>query len=245
MKINNILFLLGFLVLSNCAPRAIPVLIQPSPKSTESVKPSLDKVNQGIDNTIKSNSQISNELGIQNDQITNQSIVIEDAALQAKKIKEKSIAKQLVTEEESDNLILQINKINDTNIFLDNQNNELIKLKDFQLTLLDNAKSDGQETVIKLIGKEDEALQLRTQNQFLSSNLEIKNKEVGDLEKQVDKEKQHAAKSDVYRNWIWGLLAGFIIWTILKNVLMVYLPTTRFRLSYKYYYEEIIIGYIA
>jgi hypothetical protein len=77
--------------------------------------------------------------------------------------------------------------------------------------------------------KENEANQLREQNNFLSKNLDIKNNESEKLKQLLQKEKEVSASAKVYRNIIWGLIAIWVALLILKNVWMSVNPAARLR----------------
>lgn len=96
--------------------------------------------------------------------------------------------------------------------------------------MLDGANSTAKETMAKLIMKESEAKELRAQAEFLAHNLDLKNKEVINISKQKEKLIKQKADAMVYKKMFWYAVAGFLIWIIIKNILMVYFPYTKFRI---------------
>jgi hypothetical protein len=91
-------------------------------------------------------------------------------------------------------------------------------------------KEDASITYRKLLDKENEASELRSQNKFLANSLNIKNTEVESLKKSLEKEKIKSARATVYKNWVYGLVGGFLLWIVIKNILMIYFPMTKFRI---------------
>ena len=227
----SILALILSLILNGCShTTTAPALIPPAPKQSESVVPHMQKVNRDIDNTIKTNVKLSEKLTSQKQSINDQRLAIVEALTQAEKMKTTIKANGVVTELDTNNLIIELKHAQDRNMFLETSNAELITLKTEQEKTLDTLKQDGEDTLSKLYVFQDETLILRGQNKWLGGSLILKNKETETLKLDLSKEKEKSAKSGVYKHWVIGLVAGFLLWTIIKNVLMVYLPTTRFRI---------------
>lgn len=218
--------ILGF----GCGPKTTPpVAIPVAPKATESVQPTFKKVQKGIEDTVKSNEKIDRKLRETTEAVNNQNLEIKEALSQAEKIKEKALANQLITELEATNLVVEIQKVQARNMFLELSVKELEKIRLEQMEVLKGVKMDSHDTLIKLLAKEQETLDLRNHGQFLATNLQAKNKEVVDLQKHLEKEKVKAASAGVYKKWVIGLVVGFVLWTILKNVIMLYSPV-KFRI---------------
>ena len=230
MNINKWIVLLGAFLMIGCGPTATPpVAIPVAPEKTESVQPALKKVKEGINESVKSNEKFDDKIREQAQAVSSQNLEIGEALVQAEKIKEKVLAQQIITELEAINLINQLNKVQVRNLFLEKTVAELEKIRKDQLLTLKKAYENAQDAEMKLIMKEDEAVKLRNHSQFLATNLQSKNKEVVSLQKALTKEKIHAAKSTVYKNWIWILVGSFVAWTIIKNVISLYSPV-KFRI---------------
>lgn len=231
---NNIrrtcLFVPLFLIFGCAKTSTPPVNIPPPPPQRESVLPHLNKIHSGIDGSIKTNIQIEDQIKKQKQEVLNQRLDISEAIIQAEKLKNKIENNESVFKQDIISLIDVLKKVETRNLFLEKQNEELETKRKEQAEILRITKDDAVITYKKLIDKENEVSELRTQNGFLSSSLSKKNVEVENLKKQIEKEKVKSAKSSVYKNWVIGIVAAFVLWTILKNVLMIYFPMTKFRI---------------
>ena len=207
-------------------PVAIPVAIPVA----ESGQPTLKKVGISLNDSVTSNEMLQEKLKEQVDVVSNQNREIKEALTQAENIRAKVLAKQAVTELDTLNLVEEIKKIQQRNMFLEKNNSDLLKIKDGQLASLNQASEDIIELQHLISAKDTEALNLRTYSEFLKTNLAQKNDEVVGLQKALENEKIHSSKSDVYRNWIFGLVGSFGLWLVVKNVLMSMNPLTRFRI---------------
>ena len=230
-RIGITALVIPLLLISGCAPKQTPPIAIPiAPVVTESVVPSLQKVSSGIDRGLDTNHQIDTKIKQQQNTVLEQKIVIVETIAKVERLKEKAKAKQLIEEIELIDIINDLNKIQQRNLFLEKQNTELDTIRKDQEAILKMTKEDASITYKKLMDKENEAKELRSQNTFLAKNLENKNKEVESLKKNLQKEKVRAARASVYRNWIIGIVSAFVLWTIVKNVLMMYFPLTKFRI---------------
>jgi putative cell wall-binding protein len=151
------------------------------------------------------------------------------ALIEAEKIKEKAIAKQLISEIEAINLINTLTKVETRNLFLEKQTEELTKNNNIQKNLLEEARKNSKETMNKLINKENEATELRHQNKFLADNLDLKNKEVMSVSKEKEKLIKEKADAMVYKKLFWYAIGIYILLLIVKNVWMSVNPTARLR----------------
>jgi hypothetical protein len=226
MKYISIL-LFGLLI--GCGETTPPPIIPPVVKQEQSVLPSLDKVEAGINNTVESNIKLEQKLKEQQQTVINQKIAIADAIQDAEKLKNKVLTNGKITELETTNLIDKLKDVESRNLFLELQNDELSKVREDQSQTLKTLKEDSDKTHDLLISKENEALQLREQTEYLSKNLIVKNKEVETLKNVLSDEKVKSATAGVYRNWIKGIVIGFVLWTIIKNIIMIYNPI-KFRI---------------
>jgi hypothetical protein len=229
-RMSVLTMLIPCFLMFGCAKDITPSnIIPPAPKATASVLPSMNQVNTGIDNTIKENLKLEQKLKEQKEVVLEQKIEIVEAIAQAEKMKQKVIANEVISELETTNLIDQLKKVETRNLFLETKNTELSSVKDEQDKLLKELKTNSSETLQKLLAKEDEAYNLRTQNDYLGTLVTNKNSEVTALQKALEKEKVKAATAGVYRNWIIGIVSGFVLWTIVKNIIMIYSPI-KFRI---------------
>lgn len=229
-RVSTFSLVVAVMLISGCAKDTPPVAIPVSPPTKESVVPSLRKVSDGIDRSLDSNSKIDSKIRELNDTVLKQKLTISETIAKAEKIREKALAEQLIKEIELIEIITSLKTIEQRNLFLETQNSELETIRKDQEAILKMTRDDASITYKKLIDKENEATQLREQNAFLSTNLNLKNQEVETLKKDLSKEKVKSARANVYRNWIFSLVGGFVLWIIIKNVLMVYFPMTKFRI---------------
>lgn len=231
MNIKLISLLVPTLLVVGCGRITTPPkIIPPSPPKTESVIPHVKKVGEGIDQTIKENIKLSEKLKEQKKIVFDQKVSITDALAQAEKMKEKAIAKEIITELEATDLVSKLKNVQDRNMFLETSNTELTTIKTDQEKILQDLKNKNLETAIKLTEQESENKTLRGQNDYYKQSLSEKNNEAETLKSDLAKEKVKSSRNAVYRNWIIGLVVGWLLWTVAKNVLMVYFPATRFRI---------------
>jgi hypothetical protein len=205
---------------------AIPV----APPIRESVVPYLEKVSGGIDKSLESNTKIDSKIKEQRDTVLRQKITITETITKVERLRDKVLAEEAIKEIEVIDIISDLKIIESRNLFLEKQNSELEDIRKDQEAILQMTKTDASITYRKLMDKENEANELRSQNTFLANNLNIKNKEVETLKQKLEKEKVKSARAGVYRNWIIGLSVGFVAWLIIKNILMIYFPMTKFRI---------------
>lgn len=227
---KKFIILLAIVSLLGCSNDTIPVaIIPPPPKQTESALPNVIKLESEVDNTVDSNKKIGDKINESKIIINEQNISILEALNQAEKIKEKALAKVAITELEASNLIAELKKVQTRNLFLEKQNQELTKLKEDQEKILNIIKNTLDKTREQVSDKENEATELRKQNIYLSQNLTAKNEESEKLKATLQKEKEISASAKVYKHWIITLVSVFIGWLILKNILMIYFPSIKFR----------------
>jgi hypothetical protein len=229
LKICSVLFPI-FLLFGCSKDITPPVVIPIAPVKIESVVPQFNKISVGIDSTIKSNLKIENKIKDQHKELSIQQLAILEAIAQADKFKEILLVNKCISEIDSINFINNLRSIETRNLFIEKQNIELEELRKEQSEILKMTKEDASITYRKLLDKEQEANSLREQNDYLGKNLIVKSNEVVQLQKDLEKEKIKSAKATVYKNWVIGLVTIFILWLIIKNVLMVYFPMTKFRI---------------
>lgn len=211
----------AFLAISLCVlvlgcTTKVPV-IPKAPIVSESAVKDLKKTQSGIDTSLDDNKKIQEKLKSQEKTISAQKTEIQEALLQAEKIKEKVKKLEQVTSEDTYILVDQLKKVQARNLFLENETKELAKTNENQLKVLENTKKNAQETLEKLVKLESETKELRNQIDYLSENLAKKNGEILKLSKDLSNAK-------VYKNWIIGgvsfillLLVGYIVLVFVKK----------------------------
>lgn len=207
-------------VLTGCPqpPKAIPV----NPSTVDRVAPKVERIHSTTKEIGVNHKSAEEKLKIQESDLAEQKKAIVDTRLKvedlAKKLPDDSPLKK-----DADALVTSLKKLEDRNTLLEKRNGELVILNDSQKKLLEKLEKEINDLKTNAILKDNEVSELRKQSDQYS-------KKVTDLEKDLSKAKVSAAKAGVYRNWILGIVSAFVLWTIVKNVLMIYLPTTRFRL---------------
>ncbi|MBF0207901.1 MAG: hypothetical protein HQK53_13540 [Oligoflexia bacterium] len=217
-------------LLFGCARDIPPVAIPVAPIKRESAAPHFIKVNSGIDSTIKSNTKIGEKIKEQKRELVAQKLTITETITEAEKLLSMLKDYKCVSDIEIINVVDGLHVIETRNLFLEKQNNELEALRYEQEEILKMTKEDATITYRKLLDKENEADALRDQNDYLGKNLKLKNEEAETLKQKVKDVEVKLAKANVYKYWVWGLVGGFLLWTIIKNVLMIYSPMTKFRI---------------
>lgn len=230
MKVWSLVTLIPCFLLVGCV-KNVPIdsLVPPPPKVEESVLPSFVKVGDGIDNTIEENIKLNQKIKEQQQAVLDQKITISEALAQAEKIKEKVIADLDISTMEATNLITELKKVETRNLFLETTNSELTSITKDQETILNDLKIKATETLQKILSKDNEISNLRTQNDYLGNALNAKNKDIEQLQKDLKKQQTISARASVYRNWVIGIVSCVVLWTIIKNILMAYFPI-KFRI---------------
>ena len=232
-RLKNYLFLVFvMLIVSGCSTKTVSPStgIPAPPTKVESVQPKLSKVQSNIDKSIVENTKVSEALKNQTKQLLDQKSKIIDAIEISERFKGSAKGKQLISELDAMALNVKLLAIQGSNKELELQNLELSKKLAEAGKLLEETKADAQKTMGALISKEYETTELISQNKFLANNLTSRNEDVETLQKENTKLEKKAASASVYKNWIIGLATGFILWTILKNILLIYWPSARFRI---------------
>jgi len=225
--------LLGVLLvglMGSCATKSTPpAIIPPAPQKVESALPIIRNTKRDVNDGITTNTDTGNKLSEQEQKIKEQTEGIDRALAISNLINGKVILKQPVVEKDTIGLLTEMGKVKSNNMFLELSNHDLIKLKDTQDTNLQKMSASLDAAEEKVINKDNEATQLRDQYTYLSQSLVTKNKEVEDLNKALTKEKETSATALVYKHWIWGIVGGFILYNIIKNILLIYFPMLKFR----------------
>lgn len=207
--------LLFGLMFASCSPD-IPV--EPnSPISTPSAVENLENTQNGIESSLSENEKIKEKIERQQEIINNQKNEIDQAITRAKIIEKKAKENEKISSEEAFQLVNQLNKVRDRNMFLEIEVDKINKINKNQNEILIKTKKDAQETLKKLIAKENEAKELRSQNDYLSKNLKNTNNEILKLTKNL-------ASAKVYKNWVIGLAIAFALYFIITVVIKIYKP---------------------
>lgn len=228
--ITGLLVLAFSMLIINCNPKNPPVNIPPPPKQSETVVPHLHKVETGVDSSIEQNSKMDEKIKQQKTNVKEQQLTIEETIAYSEKLRERIKSNQAIYEIEVLNILNGLKKIQTRNLFLEKQIDEMDLIISNQSTILAKTKKDVEITYKKLIDKENETTELRSQNQFLSENLKIKSVEVEKLKENLNKEKEKTANAKVYKTWVIWIIVGIVVWIILRNLLMIYFPATKFRI---------------
>lgn len=224
------LLLLG-VALFGCAPNVAPPVDAPKlPPKVESALPNMVMVGAKVEKLKETNVKLEEKLKTQNQTILEQKVAITNAIAQAEKLKERIMAKEALTELDAINLIEQLTKAGERNLFLELQNEELEKIRKEQDGMLVETRNTLNDAIYKLTQKEAEAATLRLQAENMTAIITQRNSEVANLQKQLAKSQKEAATAQVYRHWIIGLVVTFVAWLIIKNILMIYFPMTKFRI---------------
>ena len=228
MKTIFIIFISALIM--GCGSKTTPpVAIPVAPPVAESAKPSLEKTQRDIDGSLEENIRIQEGLKDQKNAVREQQINISEALAQAERIREKALAAQLISELEAMNLINELKKVESRNLFLEKQTEELARNNENQKRLLEDARKHAKETMDKLIAKENEARELRDQNKFFATNLDLKNKEVESITKEKEKLIKEKADAMVYKKLFWYAIGLYVLLLIVKNVWMSINPSARLR----------------
>lgn len=228
LKVFPALILSLFLV--GCWGNPTPPVTPPPVPKVEAVSPKVEQIGQKLDETIKINKDLEDQLNKQKKIVTEQKIAIADAIAKAEKMKDKITANEILKEIDAIDLINDLKSVEARNLFLENQNTTLVSTNKTQEKELQNLRLKATEALEKAKAKEKEADDLRNNTIILTDSLSKANSQIEGLKKDLTKEKVKAATAGVYRNWIIGITSIFVLWTIAKNVLMIYFPMLKFRI---------------
>lgn len=223
------IFLISCFLLGCATPSKETTVITQPIKHTENILPTVQKTSENVSEIIKKNVKLETKIEENQKTIVDQKIAITEAIAEAEKIREKALAKQAITELEATNLVDQLKKVEARNLFLENQNTELSNITKDQDNMLNSVKNALHATEIQVIDKENEVSQLRNQNDAINQALNLKNDELSKCKQSLIKIEKDLASAKVYKNWVIGLVGGFLLWTIIKNIIMIYSPI-KFRI---------------
>lgn len=218
MKLKHILLFLASISLIGCASHTVStdVSIPKAPPVVEKVSPVISKISD-------SNRTLEIKIKEQSKTISDQNHDIADALKRAEDIKKQLEDQKQVKVEDANDLVANLKIVHTRNLFLETQNSSLEQTNKDQAVIIENG--------IKVAAEKDaEVSTLRQQSDQKDQIINKQKEDIKKLTQERDKAEKQAASAKVYRNWIWGLVGGFILWTIIKNILMVYLPSTKFRI---------------
>jgi len=204
-------------------PEKPPVVIPPKPEIAESVVPTARAI-------ADTNERLRNTIEEQEDTIQVQQQEIDRALAIAEAIRSKLETDIPIEKVDAANLIQELEKIRGTNLWLKEQNSKLTaENKEIAALARKNellATKKDEETKAW-----ESAYAIQTQSIVqLSDIVDQKDDVIADRDKEVKKLTKKAASAGVYRSWVIGLASSFIVWTILKNVLMIYFPGFKGRI---------------
>lgn len=180
----------------------------PKPQVQPSVVPAIAKVE---DNTVKLKATVAKQKEI----IKSQKSEIDESIRLAEELR-KQLAENMpdVPNENSTKLVDLLNSVKERNLFLEETVENLAGELSFAELNLAEAKALAK-------GKDLESQKWEKAYNDLSL-------EYADKEEELKKAEVKAATAGVYRNWIIGLAVGYVLWLIIKNILMVYFPASQF-----------------
>jgi hypothetical protein len=212
-----------------CKP-TVPPNPPPLPHKVESAVGDIQNVSKNVDGAILLADRMKDNVGETGSILSRQNLTIEDNVNNLEKLRQKVVASQKVQEAEVVHVKNGLLLVGENNKNIQVKNDGLQKQLAEQRSVLERTKGDVSKSYVKMIEKEREANELRTQAEFLHNLLKSKDTEKEKLKAELEKEKVKSAKASVYRNWIFGIVGAFVLWIVVKNVLMIYFPLTRFRI---------------
>lgn len=230
---KKLLYILPIIfILGSCTNKVVTPSndVPTTPPKVESVIPSITTVDNRLDKLKESNVKLEEKLKSQNQTILEQKMALTNAISQTQKLREKILANEALLEIDAMNIIDQLEKAGERNLFLEKQNEELEKIRKDQDSILIETKIKLSDALVRISMKESEASTLRSQAEYLGTLVSKNNANIIELNKQLDKANKTAASAGVYKHWVIGIIVAVVLWTILKNVLMIYFPMTKFRI---------------
>jgi len=207
---------------SACSPTAAPTIFTPPPKQ-ESAQPKIEQVEKKINEVVKTNIQLDKELDKQKAAAQEQKLEIQEALAQAEKFKLKAESKELITEIEATNLINQLGKVGDRNLFLETSVGSMQETVRKQAAQLETAQEDTKSAKKLAAGKENEADTLRSQNKDYE-------KEAAKFQKIAKENIDLNAKvkqNGVYKTWFFIALGLLIAYVLITAAMKFYSPFRR------------------
>lgn len=207
----------GILALSSCAPKVYKsnVVTPPSPPKTESVTPDLKVINA-------TSKELRTIVVEQDRMIESQKVDLEDAIAYADKIKLQLENNQPINQDDLENLK---EKLEDAKARSDALKVENVALK-LKINELENIVERATEKSNKKDGEVD---QLRSNEKVLKEQVATLEQEKNAIADERDKLTKKLASASVYKNWVIGLVIGYVAWLIIKNIIMIYFPASAIR----------------
>jgi hypothetical protein len=222
-NIGKLLIIMFCLGITSCRTPQPPVdLLPPPPSKVESSLPLVGGTLDTVSDILAENNKLAKALESQKKTILDQRMSVETALAEAQKMKERAIAKELISEIDAINLENALKEIGSRNMFLEKENTELKEIQDTQNNLLNETRKQLDIVTEAVAKKESEADNLRRLYEFAEANAKSSAAEAEALTKKLDKAQSLADKANVYRKWVIGLVIGYIVLGVLRNVLLAY-----------------------
>lgn len=200
------------------------------PSKVESSMPKLIKSMESVELLKNENTKLESNLKSQLLILQEQREFIDHVITDAKIIREKLLANEPVSELELQAVLKNLDNIQEKNRKLELDTNALISIVDTQSNIITQTKSELGGALLLITKKEEEATVLRNQVEHLGQVAKTNHSQLIGMQKELDKQKVKAASAGVYKNWIIGLVVVVILWIVIKNILMIYFPSTKFRI---------------
>lgn len=213
-----------------CRPTTPDTGIPPIPPKPESSLQSFQKLDNNVGQLQAINAKLSSKIEEQKRVTEQQKNAIAEAITLTESIKKKVAANEKITEIETMNLLDELKKVKSYNMFLVDKNNELLAAKEESDASLVRVKEVLDKTHQQIIEIEKDSSLIRDRLTASNNALMNQQKELNKLRSDLISEKRKSASASVYKNWVIGIVVSFVLWTIIKNVLMMYFPASRFRI---------------
>jgi hypothetical protein len=198
---------------SNQLKPPTPIVKVVNPTVQPDVRPALNAI-------VAVNDALQSTVNEQQNTINEQRTSIQQAIETYDELKAK-LADQKPLEVLTTKLSEQLRVVQTRNMFMETQNVTLKKSLEEQEKLTD-------EAIEKALKKDEESREWQrvivTKDDLLARIVVERDSAI----KQREHFQVEASKASVYKRWVIGLACGFIGWLIIKNILMVYFPASRF-----------------
>lgn len=202
------------LAFAGCAPPTpiTKVYIPPAPEVQKNVKPLVVEIQTG-------NRALKETVTVQAETIKIQNTEIDEVITKMEELKASTVTDQVLVTD----LVVRLKDVRTRNLFLETITGQLATRLNAQMLLTD-------EAVSKAGLKDAESVQWQQMNTTKDTMIRDLEKERNSAITARDKSNLEAANAKVYKRWILFGIAAVVLWLIMKNVLMIYFPLTKFKI---------------
>lgn len=217
---------LALLPIAGCAPKAIPVAnVAPAPRPVEAVAPAARQAREDSLRAGEASSRLEGKVAELQRTTGELRAGMSGATQEADRLRKQKTA----TEKELDGLwqLLTASDEHAKRLFAEVEQAKAFADEQNRLRLIADRRS--VELVTMAAMKDQEVLELRTENDFLRAELEVAKRSQETLTAQKDAAEKQAAVGNYLRKWLIGIVAAVVLYFLLKLALRFVPPPSLTR----------------